>query len=387
MSFPILGVLFVLSPAALYLWVLAEMRRVHAAPRLSTTDEANNSRTQATVTVIIAARDESPSVGTCLQSILGQQAVKHVIFIDDHSSDCTLDIARNMAQNDSRLMVLSAPPLPYGWIGKSHALHYASQLVQTKYLLFTDADVWMAPGIVRAAASQMDRDNLDHLGGYFFIHCSSVAEEVCAPVLAISSTIALFRSAPSLGAATGAFNMMRTHFYRDIGGHQPIRNKTVDDIALARYSKAAGGKTCFVDTSKAVKVRLFIGFRGFADAVARSAVPFLQVGKVPAFCSAILLLLQGFATAAAFCVAVGTPLWRPPFFGSHAAAWAVSIATPYLLGFACILQSRRYHDGRMAWGLLYPVPMVILAFSTARGAAYGLLGRRISWRGRTYERV
>ena len=385
MTIHTVGLYFAIVSGVFYAWVLVMMRRIRKAPQLPGSD--NIESLPASVTVVIAGRNEASSLAGCLQSILIQEGVEQVIFVDDHSTDGTLDVAKNAASNDKSLLVLSAPPLPDGWIGKSHAIQYGARFVRSRYLLFTDADVLLSPGTVKAAVAKMEQEQLDHLGGYFFIHCARVSEEICAPVLAISSGIALFRSAPTLGAATGAFNMLRTDFYKNIGGHHSIKNKTVDDVALARYAKQAGGKTDFVHVSTAVKVRLFVGFRGFMDVVARSAVPFLRLGKVVVLCCAMTLMLLGLATVFVSCFAVKTLLIDPPNSGLSTATWVVSVAAAYVLGLACIHQARRYHDGRMGWGLLYPLPIVLMALSTAWATVSSLLDRKVCWRGRSYERT
>ncbi|MCG3148176.1 MAG: hypothetical protein PCFJNLEI_01619 [Verrucomicrobiae bacterium] len=370
--------------SAFYLWVLAEMLHVRKAATLPRLNGITSSPVLRNVTVVIAGRNEARSLGKSLQSILAQESVRQVVFVDDHSSDDTRTVAETIAQDDARLVVLSAPQLAPGWVGKSHALSYGAELVRTKYLLFTDADVWLASGTVEAAAAVMEHGRLDHLGGDFFIQSCAISEEICAPVLAVSSSIALFTTAPRLGAATGAFNMLRADFYRSIGGHNPIKSAIVDDISLARYVKRAGGKTLFVHMSAAVRVRLFNGFRGFVAAVARSAVPFLRLGKVVPLVAAIALMVVGLTTTAMPWLAFKA-LQANSLIGS--VSLAASGVAAYGLGLACIFQSRRYHNGRIGWGLLYPVPIILLALCTACAAISGLLGGKVRWRGRDYEQA
>jgi MYXO-CTERM domain-containing protein len=97
------------------------------------------------VSVVIAARDEAETLVACLSSVLEQVCVSQILFVDDHSSDGTLGLAQEMAKKDSRLLVLSAPPLPEGWVGKSHALHYALRLSDKYVWLYREGSLTLWP--------------------------------------------------------------------------------------------------------------------------------------------------------------------------------------------------------------------------------------------------
>jgi cellulose synthase/poly-beta-1,6-N-acetylglucosamine synthase-like glycosyltransferase len=155
------------------------------------------------LTVVIAARNEADNLGPCLQSLLHQSGIAQIIVVDDHSTDYTAAVVESFRALDARVVPLSAPELPAVWLGKSHALDFGAKQVSTPYLLFTDADVIFGPGIIAEALRKMSAARLYHLGGHFFVDCRSVAEEICAPVLMLSSGLALFGTANSLGAATG----------------------------------------------------------------------------------------------------------------------------------------------------------------------------------------
>src|SRR5215469_12053500 len=84
------------------------------------------------LTVIVPARDESANIGPCLRSLLAQRypaGVLRIVVIDDDSQDDTAAIVASLATSDSRITLLSAPPLPPGWKGKVHACWNAVQAV------------------------------------------------------------------------------------------------------------------------------------------------------------------------------------------------------------------------------------------------------------------
>jgi len=335
------------------------------------------------VTVVIAARDEASTIETTLRGLLAQEGIERIILVDDHSSDSTMSIACNVAREDSRLYVCQAPPLPAGWVGKNHALHYGAQSATSTFILFMDADVILLPGTVAMAVRMMAADRLDHLSGYFGIRCDTIAEEMCAPVYSAGAALTLFRAARTQGAATGAFNLIRTEFYRHIGGHEQIKGTIVDDVFLARLAKAAGGRSGFIDLADRVQVRLFQGFGGFMSAIARSALAYMEgdwlslmlAGTGLCFLGAVSLLLP----------VIGVTQLVTGGFRTGGSLVAILGCLAYGLGMACIFLLRRYHTGRMVWGLAYPLVIILLGAATFQAGLMGLFRRQVHWRGRLYR--
>ncbi len=63
-----------------------------------------------TVTILIPARDEAENILLCLQSILAQsypEALWEVIVLDDHSTDATPDLVKNLRQSNIHLLHLA----------------------------------------------------------------------------------------------------------------------------------------------------------------------------------------------------------------------------------------------------------------------------------------
>src|SRR3954471_9208696 len=92
--------------------------------------------------VLIPARNEEANIGAALQSVLQSDGVEiEVIVLDDHSTDRTAEIVREIAQTDPRVRLETAPALPAGWFGKNFACHRLAGLARHPLLLFLDADV------------------------------------------------------------------------------------------------------------------------------------------------------------------------------------------------------------------------------------------------------
>jgi len=357
--------------------------RAYCLPKLDFI--AGNEVSANTVAVVIAARNEAENIETTLRCILEQDGVASVTLIDDHSSDGTYEKAYDIVRSNTRLRVLHAPQLPEGWVGKTSAMEYGSKGLGDRYILFTDADVLISPGTVRQAAAFMDRHELDHLSGCFKILGDSLAQSICAPLMAAGCLVSLFVSCKTKGAGTGAFTMVRTTAYCRNGGHTKIKGSIVDDIALAQMMVSHGGKSGFLDLSDRVSVCFLQGFCGLMDIARRGTVAFLGKRRLLALLISLFLIFVPVSISFLLvlcwfplCVSVCSVLHN----GWMLAAVMVS---PYVSGFACFISCRRYYSTRIIGAALYPVAEVVMAWGIAMATVSSVLGRPIRWRGREYS--
>jgi hypothetical protein len=61
-------------------------------------------------------------------------------------------------------------------------------------------------------------------------------------------------------AANGQYLLIRREVYVRLGGHQAIRNEILDDVALAKRVKGAGGKLLFLPGAAWVQTRMYRTF-------------------------------------------------------------------------------------------------------------------------------
>lgn len=322
------------------------------------------------VSVIIAARNEESVIARTLQNLQLQPGIAEIIVVDDHSIDKTLEVVLQIAQNNPKIKLVQAPSLPEGWIGKSHALHIGSQKASSEFILFTDADVMFADDIIQRIVIKMQKEDFDHIGGLFGLDCYTVAEKISGPVLSSFGRISLRLTAKRLGAGTGAFNLVKKSTYLAAGGHFAIKDKIVDDVELSRLMRKHTAKTLFLpETSKYVRVRLFDGWRGYWNAIARSAIPFLG-GHI---LFSIILSLPFLLLATLLCLT--------PLFG----ILNIWFIIPYILFYLLVYINKSYCDTNGFWVLFYPIPFFIMGSCLLFTAFRLILKPEISWRGRKYN--
>lgn len=97
---------------------------------------------KALVSVVVAARNEEHHLEESLLSILGQTgAFLELVFVDDNSTDRTLDIAQLLSQRDSRISVFQNPRQ-----GKCAAFNYGVGQARGRYVCIFAGDDVMPPG-------------------------------------------------------------------------------------------------------------------------------------------------------------------------------------------------------------------------------------------------
>lgn len=276
---------------------VARLRRLFDG-RWNLAPAAPDRRSDVRVSVLIPARDEEANIGRLLDSLDAQDHENiEVIVVDDHSSDRTAEIA---AQH--RCRVISGAPLPDGWMGKVWALEQAQAAATGDILLFVDADTWHHPAAVRTVAVTMNAtgaaecDALVVLGNQ---RIESLAERVVPPLfwsLVLSLLDPERHADPSLpddALGNGQFAAYRANVYRDAGGHAAVRDRIVEDVALARLLKHAGARSRIFLGSTLTATRMYEGWgsvwRGFSKnaAVVDPARPVLSASLTLAACALV----------------------------------------------------------------------------------------------------
>jgi hypothetical protein len=322
------------------------------------------------VSVLLPVRDEAPTVRACLEAVLAQDGVAEVLVLDDGSTDGTAELARAVA--DARLRVLAGAPLPPAWLGKPHACQQLADAADpsSDVLVFLDADVVLAPGAVAATVDLLRRDQLDLVSPYPRQRAVTPAERLVQPLLQWSwLTFLPLRLAersprPSLAAANGQFLAVRRPAYDRAGGHAAVRADVLDDVALLRAVKRAGGRGGVADGTALATCRMYGGWAELCDGYTKS-------------------LWSAFGTRAGAIAVTG--LLGVVYVLPAAAALAGSRAglVGYVAGVTGRVVAARRTGGR-AWpdALAHPVSMLAVAGLTARSWRAYHAGT-LSWKGRT----
>ncbi len=146
---------------------------------------------------------------------------------------------------DLRIHVLTIQRLPAGWTGKTHALQRAAREARGDWFWFIDADTDHAPESLSTLMEYARSQGASLVSLLPELRCETFWEKVVQPLAAI----ALMQSFPlnvvnddrsRLAFANGQYILIERPAYLAAGGHEAVRDRFVEDIALAKRVKGLG---------------------------------------------------------------------------------------------------------------------------------------------------
>ena len=333
------------------------------------------------VSLLIPARDEEANIGDALRAALASKGVElEVVVLDDGSTDRTAAIVAACTQEDARLRLVAAPPLPRGWCGKQHACHVLAGLARHPLLVFIDADVRLAPDALARIAGLLQRRDLALASGFPHEETGTPAEALIVPLIHVLLLgylpiwLARRIQHPAFGAACGQLIAVHRDAYQRVGGHAAIKSSRHDGLMLPRAFRRAGYATDLFDATDLACCRMY-----------RSGPE----------------VWQGFAKNATEGMAkpLALPVWTVLLGGGHvlpfivllvalaAGSWP-AVAASALAG-ACVYATRvalavRFRQNWLG-ALLHPLGMALLLILQWSALVAALRGRPALWRGRAYS--
>jgi chlorobactene glucosyltransferase len=229
------------------------------------------------VSVLIPARNEAENIGLCLERVLAQDYPGfEVIVLDDHSTDATFSIVKEIQKKHNNLKLIPGKALPPGWRGKNWACHQLSKEAQGKYLLFLDADVHLEKGALKSAIARMQEKNPELITVFPEQEMKNPGERLTVPLMnwVLLSFLILkkvFTSPnPLLSAGNGQFMLFKKEVYEKMEGHAGVKNSVVEDVAFVRKAKKNGIPVLALLGGKLVKCRMYHSFAEGLRGLARS---------------------------------------------------------------------------------------------------------------------
>lgn len=328
------------------------------------------------LSVIIPARNEADRIETALRSRLADDYPGvEFLLVDDRSDDGTGDIATRLAQTDSRLRVLRIDELPEGWLGKVHALSEATKGSTAEWLLFSDADVHVEPGVLRRAVALAVADELDCIalipgfgtGGSFFEAVWSRFLVVLGAVIA-PSAVRDPKSRTALGS--GAFTLIRRAAYDRTPGFEHLRLETGDDVALGAMIKQHGGRCDALGSRAMVSVAIYHSVGEFITGVEKNGSTTLGPPFAALVAGFVLLIAADYS---AFLGLIVGPVWLR----------IVGLAVIALQTIAHCM-ALRTTSGTWLPGLMWPAGTPVMAYGMLRSAWLVRKRKGVLWRGTFY---
>ena len=337
------------------------------------------------VTAVVPARNEADILPACLPTLLSQDYHGRfsVIVVDDDSTDDTAKIATELGAE-----VISARPTPAGWAGKVWAMSEGAQAVSaaTEYILFTDADIAYTPGTLTRLATAAAADDYALVSQMALLRTGNRAEKLLIPAFVyFFAQLYPFRrvSRPRsrTAAAAGGCMLVRTSTLAAAGGLAPIRNARIDDVALGKLLKRAGGRCWLGLTTDVLSMRPYDRLADIWDMVARSA--YTQLRYSPALTAGAVLGLAWLYLLPPASALAGLALLAAGTTATWSAAWlAAAGVTGWLLMAISYVPMLRLYRLSPLRGLTLPLIAALYAAMTADSARRHHRGRGGEWKGR-----
>lgn len=315
------------------------------------------------VAAIIPARNEADVIGRAVSSLQAQNygGPLSIFVVDDHSTDGTANLAKGAT-------VIQADSLPPGWTGKLWALHCGlrhAAAFNPDYFLLTDADIVHSPHNLASLVARAERDNLDLASIMVKLRCDSFAERALIPAF-LFFFLKLYPPAWRTGAAGGCILIRPSALHR-IGGVAAIRDRLIDDCALAERVRRHG-KIWMGVSSANVSIREYKTFGEIGRMIARSA--FTQLRYSTSLLAGTLLGLT-------------LSYLIPPILGlsGHYAA-----AAAWILMAIAFLPTLRLYRRSLLWAPALPAIALFYMGATIQSAIQHWTGKGGQWKGRIHDR-
>jgi chlorobactene glucosyltransferase len=306
--------------------------------------------------VVIPARNEEGVIRGAVMSLPPDS----VIVVNDHSTDATAEESREAGAG-----VLDAPPLAPGVSGKASACMAGARILESRWILFADADTRYEKGFLESAVRYAEAGGIAMLSVQLTPRPRGLAEHALGPYIA-----ALFFSGASPSQDPAAmFNgqciLALREAYNFLGGHAAVWEHLAEDVKLAQLAQRHRMSFATVRAGTLGRVRNYAGWSGIRRSLERDALRLAQVNPW----SNLTILIT----------AVCAALWLPAAAWLWLAGHRIAPAALVLMGMALLAPWYR-HPLRV---LLVPLSI----YAALPMLAYSLIGalaeRPIEWKGRT----
>ena len=265
----------------------------------------------AKISIIIPALNEEETIAPALASVLSLDYKNlEIIVVNDRSTDRTGEILDKTAERYPQVKVFHKKNLPPGWLGKNHALQFGARQATGEFLLFTDADIVMEKTTLLRAINHMQKEELDHLS---IIFKADVPGGLLRMVLLEFGGALMWKFKPwnvknpesKHYMGVGAFNMVRSPVYYQIGMHERISMCPIDDIMLGKVIKEQKFRSDCVAGYDFVSVEWYPTIKEAARGLEKNIFAGLDYSLLTAMGGAVFMFLAGILPVIAVVTATG----------------------------------------------------------------------------------
>jgi len=327
------------------------------------------------VAILIPARNEARNIAAAVAAALGNPGAE-VIVLDDLSDDGTDEIVAEIGAREPRVFLVRGKPLPTGWCGKNWACAQLARAATRPLLLFVDADVRLKPDAAGSIANWLRESGAQLASGIPRQELGTFSERLLIPLIhfVLLGFLPLKRMResqhPAYATGCGQLVVADAEAYRKAGGHEAVRARIHDGLALPKVFREAGLRTDLFDATEFATCRMYRSdtetWRGFGKNTHEG------LGAPARIVPATLILLLG--QVMPFALLVAAPWLTTLQLTCALAACALAL-------FSRLLAAKRFHQPLMMI-VLHPVAIFALLAIQWIGLVRYLCGKSAEWKGR-----
>lgn len=219
------------------------------------------------ISVIIPFRNEANYLPAMVADLIAQQGLSEALFIDDHSTDNSVEVLEMHIHGNSNFKIIS---LPDGWNGKKKAIDYGVQEASGNLIVTTDADCQLPPAWLSSIHQAFQNERVQMVfGGVKILPQRSVFSRMQS--LEFSSLIGSGAATLGLGYPTmcnGANLAYRKSVFHDVDGFEGnFEVASGDDEFLMRkvFQKYPEGVSFLNDKSAVVSTHALPTVKDFVS--------------------------------------------------------------------------------------------------------------------------
>lgn len=357
----------------------------------SLAEEDNNQADQPVISVCVPARNEEQNIERLMLSICDQSYPKlELLVLDDFSTDATPGLIEEIRTRYPQIVHSVEPaPKPEDWLGKPWACQQLGDQTRGDILLFLDADTVLYPGMIQHVANAFSNDNLDMLTVWPEQELKSFWEKTVVPLIYYALVTLLpatyvYRSprwipsflrkkiAPMFAAACGQCIGFTKDTYSTIGGHRSVKNKVVEDVALAKRVKSKRLTLRMFTGINCIRCRMYRSEKEIFNGLRKNFFPGFD-RSLPVFLLMAILHLIVFVLPF-FVFPTSIYLQSPALFFVSVASLSLILLHRFILAV--------WFRWNPLFGFLHPLGVLWFERLGMHSVADHFTGRKVRWKGR-----
>jgi hypothetical protein len=228
--------------------------------------------------VVIPCRNESQRLPRTLHALLQDAAPGlRVWVVDDHSTDDTAALAKQIAERDHRVQVLHVAADAGGKaIALQTGIDAAHAADASSHVLCVDADVVLRPGALGGLLQMKHDSNADVLSGLPALELVTTWEQMLVPAF-VAATAAhhppqqVMNPASNAAFLNGQVMLMHPNVIARVGGFGAVATDVLEDVAMARLVKANGARIVLTDMRQVASTRMYTSLREILEGFGKNA--------------------------------------------------------------------------------------------------------------------